>query len=216
MIDFTNAFNKISYLYQHQQRDVIQYHFMLHGYHINVAYTKCAGLSRQISVTFETGEREVIFLPIRITKKGESLLISAHVGEYMSLLYPFFENFTRDGRISTTVFFEELTVRLESLTMDDLRYENIHEFSDRIKHTKHPRSKNKSDDYYNPYFFNIIHKNLSDRMRQKIFDMYDNPHEIIKFLKSNGLTLAFTEDINKARDFYTVFNQRRLEIEGKC
>ena len=33
-------------------------------------------------------------------------------------------------------------------------------------------------------------------MRQKIFDMYDNPHEIIKFLKSNGLTLAFTEDIN--------------------
>lgn len=62
----------------------------------------------------------------------------------------------------------------------------------------------------------IIHKNLSDRMRQKIFDMYDNPHEIIKFLKSNGLTLAFTEDINKARDFYTVFNQRRLEIEGKC
>ena len=189
MIDFTNAFNNISYLYQHQQRDVIQYHFMLHGYHINVAYTKCAGLSRQISGTF---------------------------GEYMSLLYPFFENFTRDGRISTTVFFEELTVRLESLTMDDLRYENIHEFSDRIKHTKHPRSKNKSDDYYNPYFFNIIHKNLSDRMRQKIFDMYDNPHEIIKFLKSNGLTLAFTEDINKARDFYTVFNQRRLEIEGKC
>lgn len=89
MIDFTNAFNNISYLYQHQQRDVIQYHFMLHGYHINVAYTKCAGLSRQISVTFETGEREVIFLPIRITKKGESLLISAHVGEYMSLLYPF-------------------------------------------------------------------------------------------------------------------------------
>ena len=77
-------------------------------------------------------------------------------------------------------------------------------------------AKNKSDDYYNPYFFNIIHKNLSDRMRQKIFDMYDNPHEIIKFLKSNGLTLAFTEDINKARDFYTVFNQRRLEIEGKC
>lgn len=52
MIDFTNAFNNISYLYQHQQRDVIQYHFMLHGYHINVAYTKCAGLSRQISVTF--------------------------------------------------------------------------------------------------------------------------------------------------------------------
>lgn len=89
MIDFTNAFNNISYLYQQQQRDVIQYHFMLHGYHINVAYTKCAGLSRQISVTFETGEREVIFLPIRITKKGESLLISAHVGEYMSLLYPF-------------------------------------------------------------------------------------------------------------------------------
>lgn len=27
MIDFTNAFNNISYLYQHQQRDVIQYHF---------------------------------------------------------------------------------------------------------------------------------------------------------------------------------------------
>lgn len=80
MIDFTNAFNNISYLYQHQQRDVIQYHFMLHGYHINVAYTKCAGLSRQISVTFETGEREVIFLPIRITKKGESLLISAMLG----------------------------------------------------------------------------------------------------------------------------------------
>ena len=39
---------------------------------------------------------------------------------------------------------------------------------------------------------------------------------ILISLTSNGLTLAFTEDINKARDFYTVFNQRRLEIEGKC
>lgn len=81
------------------------------------------------------------------------------------------------------MFFEELTVRLESLTMDDLRYENIHEFSDRIKHTKHPRSKNKSDDYYNPYFFNIIHKNLSDRMRQKILICMIILTKLLNFLK---------------------------------
>ena len=213
MVDFTNAYNNISYLYKNQGRDVIQYCFVLHGYRINVAYTTHAGLSRQISITFETLRREVIFLPVRIIKKDNSLLISAQVGEYMSLLYPFFSNFTNDGHVSTTLFFEELTRRLEDLSMDDLRYESIHEFGRRIRHTKYPRKG--KDDYTNPYFFNIIHKNLSDRMRKKIFDMYDNPYEIIKFLKRNGLTLAFTEDINKARDFYTVFNQRRLELESK-
>lgn len=214
MVDFTNAYNNISFLYQSQERDVIQYHFVLHGHRINVSYTTHVGLSRQISVTFETPTKEVVFLPVRIIKNDAHLLISARVGEYMSLLYSFFSNFIYDGHVSTTLFFEELTERLENLSMDDLRYESIYEFDKRIRHTNYPRKG--KDDYTNPYFFNIIHKNLSDRMKEKIFDMYDNPYEIIKFLKRNGLTLAFTEDINKARDFYTIFEQRRLELEGKC
>lgn len=213
MVDFTNAYNNIGYLYKNQEREVIQYCFILHAHRINVAYTTHAGLSRQISITFETPEREVIFLPIRLIKKDNRFLISARVGEYMSLLYPFFSNFINNGHVSTTLFFEELSTRLENLSVEDLRYESIYEFGRRIKRTKYPRKG--KDDYTNPYFFNIIHKNLSKRMRAKIFEMYDNPYEIINFLTLNGLTLAFTEDINKARDFYTVFNQRRLELESK-
>ena len=61
MIDFTNAFNNISYLYQHQQRDVIQYHFMLHGYHINVAYPKCRIVPSDFSYFLKPVNEEVIF-----------------------------------------------------------------------------------------------------------------------------------------------------------
>lgn len=215
MVDFTNAYNNITYLYRNQNRDVIQYQFILHNHRINVAYTTQAGLSRQISVTFETPDNEVIFLPIRIQKVDNTMLISAKVGEYMSLLYPFFSQFIVEEKVSTTLFFEELSQRIENLTVNELRYENIGELDTQIRNTKHPHNKDKKDNYYNPYFFNIIHKNLSDRMKWKIYEMYDNPKEIVKFLYQNGLTLAFTEDISKARDFYTVFNQRRLEIENR-
>ena len=50
-------------------------------------------------------------------------------------------------------------------------------------------------------------------MASKIYEMYDEPERIIRFLRRHNLTLAFTDDINKARDFKTLFEKRVLELE---
>ena len=213
MIDFTEAYLNLKNLYEEQERDVIQYQFQQYNYIVNVSYTMLHGLQRQLSITFESPRNELTFLPVRVVKKRRNYLISASLGDYMRFVGRFFENFVNPetGKMSTSIFFQQLSDSIAELTADSLRYSSIHEFAHRIAHARYPRHA--VDTYYYPYFFNIVNKKLSNRMASKIYEMYDEPERIIRFLRRHNLTLAFTDDINKARDFKTLFEKRVLELE---
>ena len=116
--------------------------------------------------------------------------INPYLGDYYKYIMPIFKKNER----SLVPFFEYLFSKIENINITEIENYNYEQLKKHVKRMQYPKT-------YKPYFETTVTANISNKMEEKIRNIYGLKQSkiIIEFLQNNHLTLRYTNDIEKAK-----------------
>ncbi len=195
---FTDAYNNLSNMYLTSGHEVIRYEFTKESYQISIIYTHRNGLEKQM-ILLISGSEHMVALPVHFISLNKEIEIDTYIdNEYYSLLRKFFLLYkNKANEISTNLFFSHLAQRIETITIDNIVPQNVHQFKAAVNN-----AYKITNNHNLPFFNTLVHAHMGKDMRRKIHRIYPDAERIIEFLDSINHTLRFTDDPTLARDLY--------------
>lgn len=192
-MNITNGINNIINIYKESNYEVVRYNFNYNNHKVSLFYSSLHGLDTQIHIKFYIDKNQY-FLPFDIETKDYNnstiKTINPYLGDYYKYIMPIFKKNER----SLVPFFEYLFSKIENINITEIENYNYEQLKKHVKRMQYPKT-------YKPYFETTVTANISNKMEEKIRNIYGLKQSkiIIEFLQNNHLTLRYTNDIEKAK-----------------